>query len=124
MNQTVLVRQKSRSRWALEGDENTGYFHVLINKQLRSQRINGLKICGFWVSDPKSIKQADVKCFANRFVKPIQSKPRFLSSKFKKVSSQLGAYREEPFTLLKLKPLYGVVVQIMPLVLTGSHSPF
>lgn len=34
------IKQKARCKWELEGDENLGFFHGLINKNLRSQRIS------------------------------------------------------------------------------------
>ncbi|GJW32770.1 RNA-directed DNA polymerase, eukaryota [Tanacetum coccineum] len=36
------LKQKSRVKWAIEGDENTKFFHTLVNKKERKQAINGL----------------------------------------------------------------------------------
>ncbi|XP_022032561.2 uncharacterized protein LOC110933657 [Helianthus annuus] len=44
------IRQKSRVRWAKEGDENTRYFHGIINKRKVSNSIPGLLINGEWVT--------------------------------------------------------------------------
>lgn len=35
------LRQKSKCKWPLEGDENTGFFHGLLNYNLNFSRING-----------------------------------------------------------------------------------
>lgn len=67
------LKKKSRSKWALEGDENNAFFHGLINKHQRSQRINGIKENGFWISDPVEIKERVFKHFAGRFTEPIKS---------------------------------------------------
>nr|KAJ0187389.1 hypothetical protein LSAT_V11C900461260 [Lactuca sativa] len=79
------LKQKSRVKWALEGDENTTFFHGLINKHKRSQRINDIKENGFWITDPVDIKERVLKHFADRFAEPIRSRPKFINSNFKKL---------------------------------------
>ncbi|GJZ22274.1 cytochrome P450 [Tanacetum coccineum] len=44
--------QKAKVRWALEGDENTRFFHGIINNNRNRSIINGLNILGAWVTDP------------------------------------------------------------------------
>nr|KAJ0186457.1 hypothetical protein LSAT_V11C900469030 [Lactuca sativa] len=97
------LKQKSRTRWALEGDENNKFFHGLINKHQRSQRINGLKDNGFWISNPDQIKQVAVKHFSERFSEPIRSRPKFNSPKFRKLPPNTAMLLEEPFTLEEIK---------------------
>lgn len=79
------LKQKSRTKWALEGDENSAFFHGLINKHQRSQRINGIKENGFWINEPGAIKELVFKHFAGRFTEPIKSRPKFLNPNFKKL---------------------------------------
>ena len=38
------LKQKSRIKWAVDGDENTSFFHGLINFNKNQNRINGLSI--------------------------------------------------------------------------------
>lgn len=97
------LKQKSRTRWALEGDENNKFSHGLINIHQRSQRINGLKDNGFWISDPDQIKQVAVKHFSERFSEPIRSRPKFNSPKFRKLLPSTAILLEEPFTLEEIK---------------------
>ena len=43
-----LLRRKLRDRWLMEGDNNTKYFHMMVNfakKQFCSYRCGG-KVCG------------------------------------------------------------------------------
>ncbi|GJY76043.1 RNA-directed DNA polymerase, eukaryota [Tanacetum coccineum] len=40
------LRKKSKSKWALEGDENSCFFHGIINSNMNRSRINGLNIQG------------------------------------------------------------------------------
>nr|KAJ0214448.1 hypothetical protein LSAT_V11C400195850 [Lactuca sativa] len=97
------LKKNSRSKWALEGDENSAFFHGLINKHQRSQRINGIKENGFWISDLVEIKERVFKHFAGRFTEPIKSRPKFISSKFLKLPPYAIEYLEEPFSLAEVK---------------------
>ena len=47
-----FVRQKSRSKWIKEGDNNTSYFHRIINYSRRRNAVRGLLIDGSWVENP------------------------------------------------------------------------
>ncbi|GJV59832.1 reverse transcriptase domain, reverse transcriptase zinc-binding domain protein [Tanacetum coccineum] len=50
-----MIRQKAKSKWALEGDENSKFFHACINYNNRKTRLNGLMIDGLWCEDPVAI---------------------------------------------------------------------
>ena len=53
-----MLRQKARVKWLEEGDNNSNYFHRLINYRRRQNAIQGLFINGVWVHDPSSVKNA------------------------------------------------------------------
>lgn len=97
------LKQKSRVKWALEGDENTAFFHGLINKHKRSQRINGIKENGFWITDPVDIKERVLKHFADRFAEPIRSRPKFINSNFKKLPPCAIESLEDPISIDEIK---------------------
>jgi hypothetical protein len=50
------LKQKSRIKWGIEGDENTSFFHRVVTLHSKSSRINGFLIYGEWISEPKAIK--------------------------------------------------------------------
>ncbi|GJX24082.1 cytochrome P450 [Tanacetum coccineum] len=50
------LKQKSKIKWALEGDVNSNFFHGIINNRRKQSRINGLAIDGLWMTDPITIK--------------------------------------------------------------------
>lgn len=51
-----LLFQKSRDKWIKEGDENTKYFHNLVNWRRRKNALKGLDIQGNWVEESTAVK--------------------------------------------------------------------
>ncbi|GJV46735.1 putative RNA-directed DNA polymerase, eukaryota, reverse transcriptase zinc-binding domain protein, partial [Tanacetum coccineum] len=45
--------QKARIKWDVKGDENTKFFHCLINQKRRCNSIKGIMHEGAWVTDPQ-----------------------------------------------------------------------
>ncbi|XP_021990912.1 uncharacterized protein LOC110887642 [Helianthus annuus] len=69
------LRQKSRVRWAKEGDENTRFFHGMINSRRVSNSILGLNVNGVWVSKPNEVKREVFRFFRDKFVEDLNSRP-------------------------------------------------
>ncbi|GJU33823.1 hypothetical protein Tco_1182177 [Tanacetum coccineum] len=44
--------QKSKVKWAVEGDENSKFFHGIINKRRAQLAIRGIFVDGFWETEP------------------------------------------------------------------------
>ncbi|GJQ96356.1 hypothetical protein Tco_0007495 [Tanacetum coccineum] len=61
------LAQKAHSHWDIEWDENTKYFHGLINQRRRQQMVKGVMIEGVWCSDPVQVKQAFFDFFKHKF---------------------------------------------------------
>ncbi|GJX17035.1 putative RNA-directed DNA polymerase, eukaryota, reverse transcriptase zinc-binding domain protein [Tanacetum coccineum] len=59
--------QKARVKWDIEGDENTKFFHGLINQKRRNQMINGIMVEGNWITDPSLIKDAFFQFYKVKF---------------------------------------------------------
>ncbi|XP_022003348.1 uncharacterized protein LOC110900791 [Helianthus annuus] len=57
------IKQKSRIKWAFEGDENSAYFHGVINANISNNRINGIMVDGEWLTSPTVIKDMAVGFF-------------------------------------------------------------
>nr|GEU36158.1 RNA-directed DNA polymerase, eukaryota, reverse transcriptase zinc-binding domain protein [Tanacetum cinerariifolium] len=47
--------QKAKLKWEIEGDENSKYFHGIINSKFAWFRINGIYIDGIWVTNPPQV---------------------------------------------------------------------
>ncbi|GJQ98395.1 RNA-directed DNA polymerase, eukaryota [Tanacetum coccineum] len=62
--------QKSKIQWAIEGDENSKFFHGIVNKKRYIMSIRGVFVDGSWCSDPSSVKDAFKRHFEARFKQP------------------------------------------------------
>ncbi|KAJ9538060.1 hypothetical protein OSB04_030793 [Centaurea solstitialis] len=80
-----MDRQKAKVKWALEGDENTKFFHASIKGRARKNLIRGLRLNGIWVEDP------------NKFDKEEGRRPKFFSNKTKEISKDEADFLERPF---------------------------
>ncbi|GJY70873.1 RNA-directed DNA polymerase, eukaryota [Tanacetum coccineum] len=62
--------QKSKIQWAIEGDENSKFFHGIINRKRSQMAIRGIFNNGTWCTDPGLVKEAFFNHFADRFKEP------------------------------------------------------
>ncbi|KAK9057748.1 hypothetical protein SSX86_022586 [Deinandra increscens subsp. villosa] len=80
------LKQKSRVKWAVDGDANTSFFHGWINKNISASRLNGVMVDNNWISDPTAVKKAVFKFFSHKFKKTDQWRPSFLCEGIRKLS--------------------------------------
>ncbi|GKD16835.1 putative RNA-directed DNA polymerase, eukaryota, reverse transcriptase zinc-binding domain protein [Tanacetum coccineum] len=59
--------QKAHIKWDIEGDENSKFFHGLINQKRRNQMINGIMVEGNWITNPCLIKDAFLQFYKRKF---------------------------------------------------------
>nr|GEZ51692.1 RNA-directed DNA polymerase, eukaryota, reverse transcriptase zinc-binding domain protein [Tanacetum cinerariifolium] len=62
--------QKSKIKWAIEGDENSKFFHGIINKKRSQLSIREVFVDGDWNTDPEVVKDVLKYHFATRFKQP------------------------------------------------------
>ncbi|GJX86692.1 nucleotide-binding alpha-beta plait domain-containing protein [Tanacetum coccineum] len=62
--------QKAKVKWSVEGDENSRFFHGLLNKKRRQLSIRGVMKDGVWVDNPSQVKAEFLNHFTNRFSLP------------------------------------------------------
>ncbi|GKA69850.1 hypothetical protein Tco_0775914 [Tanacetum coccineum] len=57
--QTMEIAQKAKIKWCIEGDENSSFFHGMLNKRRSQLSIRGIMVDGVWIEDPLKI---DLEC--------------------------------------------------------------
>ncbi|GJR94069.1 RNA-directed DNA polymerase, eukaryota [Tanacetum coccineum] len=66
----VALQDVEVPQWAIEGDENSKFFHGIINRKRANLAIKGVMVDGEWVDDPCRVKEEFRLHFANRFRAP------------------------------------------------------
>ncbi|GJY77215.1 RNA-directed DNA polymerase, eukaryota [Tanacetum coccineum] len=49
------LAQKAKIKWAVEGDENSNFFHDIVNKKRRQVAIKGILVEGEWIENPNRV---------------------------------------------------------------------
>nr|GFD05943.1 RNA-directed DNA polymerase, eukaryota [Tanacetum cinerariifolium] len=62
--------QKEKIKWALKGDENSKYYHGVINNKRNQLSIRGILVEGTWIDFPSLVKSEFLSHFKNRFEQP------------------------------------------------------
>ncbi|GJV85461.1 hypothetical protein Tco_1525359 [Tanacetum coccineum] len=72
--QSMEAAQKAKIKWDIEGDENSKYYHGILNKKRRQLSIRGVLVNGIWIDTPALIKNEFLSHFKNRFEKPQEAR--------------------------------------------------
>lgn len=95
--------QKSRSKWASYGDENTAFFHRIIKHKATTNKIHGLEINGRWCTVPSRVKKEIFSHFRDRFKEPNVARPKILGGGFKVLSVHEADVLVIPFSKTEIK---------------------
>lgn len=82
------LKQKSRVRWALQGDDNTSFFHGMVNGRKAKNAIPGLLIDGCWISKPSLVKREVFKHFKQLFSEKTRDRPTLPCTGIKRLSAE------------------------------------
>nr|GFB97613.1 RNA-directed DNA polymerase, eukaryota, reverse transcriptase zinc-binding domain protein [Tanacetum cinerariifolium] len=63
------LTQKAKIKWSIEGDENSKFFHGILNKKHNQTNIRGIMIDGVWNEQPTDVKREFLMHFQDRFAK-------------------------------------------------------
>lgn len=97
------LRQKSRIKWAIDGDENMRFFHGHIYNNNRKSMIVGLLINGEWYTDTIAIKQEVYSFFfSKKYKEKYRVKPKLNIHHFKKFSCDERQHLESPISLCEI----------------------
>nr|GEX42708.1 RNA-directed DNA polymerase, eukaryota [Tanacetum cinerariifolium] len=64
------MAQKAKVKWSIKGDENTSFFHGMLNKKWSLLNIRGIMVDGMWIESPNRVKGESFHRFSSRFDKP------------------------------------------------------
>ncbi|GKB52080.1 RNA-directed DNA polymerase, eukaryota, reverse transcriptase zinc-binding domain protein [Tanacetum coccineum] len=107
--------QKSRIKLDVEGDENSKFFHGLVNQRRRTNSLQGIMHEGVWIPDPLHVKEPFLNFFKEKF------QPHVSSIDFPSISTFNGLNPSDRDMLkrrllcLKSRTRCGIVVVIRPL---------
>jgi hypothetical protein len=103
LNSMDLLR-KSKIKWGIEGDENSKYFHAIINnKKRRHSSIRGIKVDGSWVEDLVSVKDLFYDFVKNKFSRFGEIQMSRRSPRFRSLSSSPCEFLEAPPSVQEIK---------------------
>jgi len=97
------LKQKAKCRWAIEGDENSGFFHKVINFNSSRKRINGIMDNGQWINDPNDIKDRIFKFYEQKFSEPTMDRPCLSGDGFKRLDDDTAGKLILPFSKDEIK---------------------
>ncbi|XP_022041331.1 uncharacterized protein LOC110943908 [Helianthus annuus] len=100
---TRYLQQKSRVGWASSGDENSAYFHRMVNGRKAVNDIPGLSIDGQWITKPSLVKREVLKFFRNHFSERFGRRPELMCDGCKVISSEDADKLVRPFSKEEIK---------------------
>nr|GEV68877.1 RNA-directed DNA polymerase, eukaryota [Tanacetum cinerariifolium] len=72
--EATQIAQKAKIKWSIEGDENSKFFHGILNKKRNQHAIRGILSEGNWIEDPNSVNNAFFSHFKERYDSPCSSR--------------------------------------------------
>uniref|UniRef100_A0A251U4I0 Putative RNA-directed DNA polymerase, eukaryota, Reverse transcriptase zinc-binding domain protein n=1 Tax=Helianthus annuus TaxID=4232 RepID=A0A251U4I0_HELAN len=97
------TRQKSRIRWALDGDENSCFFHSIVNANTSSNRINGVFKDGVWETNPTVVKQHFFDFYESLFKEPMLMRPPIECPNLSVLTEEEAEVLVRPFSAREIK---------------------
>ncbi|GJX89318.1 RNA-directed DNA polymerase, eukaryota [Tanacetum coccineum] len=97
------MAQKAKVRWSIEGDENSKFFHGIINMKRSQLAFRGVLIEGDWIDKPYKVKNEFLNHFFNRFARSTGPNIVLESNMFKQLSSEQIADLECDVTYDEIK---------------------
>ncbi|KAI3821231.1 hypothetical protein L1987_08792 [Smallanthus sonchifolius] len=97
------LKQRARIKWLVDGDENSAFFHGVINGKKRRNRINGLMINNKWVIDPKLVKKEVLMQFKKKFSDDYPIRPSLINDNLGTLSDSHRVLLEADFSEEEIK---------------------
>lgn len=97
------LKQKSRVKWVVVGDENSAFFHGLVKGRLNRNSIKGLNVNGSWIEEPYKLKDVILNFFKDHFTEKGVDRPSFVSDKFQRLNDLQRSWLEREITADEIK---------------------
>lgn len=78
-----MIRQKTRVKWVIEGNENSAFFHSVIKKKNGKNNLRGLMIDWIWCEHPQKIKVSTFEFYKRLFEENVPRRPKLHDGLFK-----------------------------------------
>ncbi|GJZ17316.1 RNA-directed DNA polymerase, eukaryota [Tanacetum coccineum] len=75
--QSLEAAQKAKIKWAIEGDENSKYYHGILNKKRNQLTIRAILVEGNWIDSPGLVKNEFLAHFKNQVDQPQETRIQF-----------------------------------------------
>nr|GFA96364.1 hypothetical protein [Tanacetum cinerariifolium] len=95
--------QKAIIKWAIEGDENSKFFHGIINKHRKNLVVRGIIADEEWIKESNAVKNEFFSNFRDRFDRPCKSRLTLDMEFPNKLSTDQSHYLERPFSMEEVK---------------------
>ncbi|XP_076897948.1 uncharacterized protein LOC143551383 [Bidens hawaiensis] len=95
--------QRSRLKWARDGDDNTKFFHSMVNCRKASNGIPGLNVNGVWVTKASLIKKEVFRFFRERFHEDLDNRPHLRCINCLRLSEEDSGFLVERFKTSEIK---------------------
>ncbi|GJV50953.1 RNA-directed DNA polymerase, eukaryota [Tanacetum coccineum] len=97
------LKQKAKIYRAIDGDENSRFFHGMINNRSNRSRLYGLNIHEVWVTDPSTLQNHIFQSFHMRFKESDHSRPTYSISLFNQLFVDEVQLLDTPFSDVEIK---------------------
>nr|GEX33100.1 RNA-directed DNA polymerase, eukaryota [Tanacetum cinerariifolium] len=92
--ESMKVAPKAKIKWVIQGDENSKYYHGILNKKRSRLVIRGIFVDSIWIDYPCLVTSEFLSHFTNHFVQPYMDFPNKLSLE-QQVELENNVTREE-----------------------------
>ncbi|GJU85834.1 RNA-directed DNA polymerase, eukaryota, reverse transcriptase zinc-binding domain protein [Tanacetum coccineum] len=117
---SMEMAQKAKIKWAIEGDENSKYYHGVINKKRGWCAVRGVLADGMWVDVPNAVKMEFFEHFKVRFGKPGNCGIKLERDFPNRILSDQNEFLESEVTNKEIKEAKDVVAAIRWFFETGK----
>ncbi|XP_021995202.1 uncharacterized protein LOC110892341 [Helianthus annuus] len=97
------LKQRARLKWAIDGDENSKFFHALVNARKAVNGIPGLFLGSGWVNKPSVVKLEVMKFFRSKFMEEVENRSSLECQGIKQLSESDKSSLIKPFSLLEVR---------------------